>query len=141
MDRIKTFFKLNRKTGNPRQSQFMDESSQVVPSVVQAIFDRPELGQWYPPVLVGPTTVGALATSLNCLRQAIQIVERLEPDDYVRYLLAYYNAGIERFGEYWHYADIVTVLLASVILIKPVNYLEIGVRRAAVWRWWRQKAQ
>jgi predicted O-methyltransferase YrrM len=47
----------------------------------------------------------------------------------VRYLLAYYQAGIDRFGERWQYADITTTLLAVSQILKPQNYLEIGVRR------------
>ncbi|MCK6625138.1 MAG: class I SAM-dependent methyltransferase [Anaerolineae bacterium] len=100
-----------------------------VPFVTQATFEAPELGYWYHPVLLGTSTVETLATSPVCLRQAIQIIEKLEKDDYVQYLLAYYQAGLERFGEAWRYADIVTVLLAAARLIRPTSYLEIGVRR------------
>ena len=100
-----------------------------VPFAVQVVFDSPDLGNWYHSVLLGPSTLGFLAVSPACLRQAIHIMERLEPDDYIRYLLAYYRAGLERFGDAWRYADIVTVLLAAAQLIQPQNYLEIGVRR------------
>lgn len=123
---LKSLLKFNQKPGKSRIAR---PPSQVVPSVTEVIFNQPELGNWYPPVIISPTTVGSLATSSTCLHQAIQIVERLESDDYVRYLLSYYSAGLKRFGELWHYADIVTVLLASTILIKPMSYLEIGVRR------------
>jgi predicted O-methyltransferase YrrM len=122
MHYLKSLLKSSQTSDNFQQSQ-------AVPSVVEVTFDRPELGNWYPPVIIGPTTVGKLATSSTCLQQVIQIVERLEPDDYIRYLLSYYRTGLERFGEIWHYTDIVTVLLASSILLKPTNYLEIGVRR------------
>jgi len=67
--------------------------------------------------------------SSACLQQAMHVIERLEPDNYVRFLLAYYRAGLERFGDNWHYADIVTVLTAAAKLLRPRNYLEIGVRR------------
>jgi predicted O-methyltransferase YrrM len=59
----------------------------------------------------------------------MQIIEHLEPDDYIRYLQAYYQAGLVRFGDAWRYADIVTALLAAAQLIHPQAYLEIGVRR------------
>lgn len=126
MRHLKSFLKSHKTSEN---SQPANPPLQVVPSVAETTFNQPELGNWYHPVLISPTTVGDLATSSNCLQQVIQIVERLEPDDYVRYLLAYYRAGLERFGERWHYADIVTVLLAATVLIKPTDYLEIGVRR------------
>lgn len=126
MQHLKSLLKPKQKKGN---SQLSSMSLQSMPSVTESVFNQPELGNWYHPVIISPTTVGSLATSPTCLHQAIKIVERLEPDDYVRYLLSYYRVGLERFGELWHYADIVTVLLASTTLIKPTNYLEIGVRR------------
>jgi predicted O-methyltransferase YrrM len=79
--------------------------------------------------MMGPCTLGDIAMSPSCLRQVIQVVERLEPDDYIRYLLAYYKTGLERFGDAWRYADIVTVLMAAAKLVRPGNYLEIGLRR------------
>lgn len=99
------------------------------PSAEGSVFLAADLGDWYHPVLLGPATVGEMATSPTCLRQAIEIVERLEPDDYVRYLLAYWRAGLERFGSAWRYADILTVLLAAARLLRPQAYLEVGVRR------------
>jgi len=103
--------------------------SPSVPFAAQAVFSSPDLGDWYHPVMIGPSTIGAMATSPASLRGVIQILECLEPDDYVRYLLAYYRAGLERFGDAWRYSDILTVLLAAAKLIRPRNYLEIGVRR------------
>ena len=100
-----------------------------VPLSAQVVFTLPDLGSWYDPVMLGPETLGSLAVNPACLRQAIQIVERLEPDNYVRYLLAYYRTGLARFGDAWRYADIVTVLLAAVQMVQPHSYLEIGVRR------------
>ena len=79
--------------------------------------------------MVGPSTLGEMAVSPACIRHVIQVVERLEPDDYIRYVLAYYRTGLERFGDAWRYADILTVLMAAAKLIRPGRYLEIGVRR------------
>jgi predicted O-methyltransferase YrrM len=95
----------------------------------QTSFLAPDLGDWYPPVLIGPSTIGSKATDTSCLQEAIQIIRQLEPDDYVKYLLSYYRTGLERFGSNWKYADIITVLLATAQLIQPQDYLEIGVRR------------
>ncbi len=100
-----------------------------IPFAARAVSSSPAQGDWYHPVMIGPSTIGAMATSPACLREVIQSLEHLEPDDYVRYLLAYYQAGLERFGDSWHYADIVTVLTATAKLLHPCNYLEIGVRR------------
>jgi len=101
----------------------------TLPFAQQAVFDAPELGDWYSPVILGPSTVGNLASSPVCLRQTIGVIEQLEPDDYIRYLLAYYQTGLERLGEAWRYADITTVLVAAAQLLQPQHYLEIGVRR------------
>lgn len=100
-----------------------------IPFASQAVFDSPDLGNWYRPVMIGPSSLGEMSVSPACLRQVITVIARLEPDDYIRYLLAYYRAGLERFGDAWRYADIVTVLMAAAKLAQPRNYLEIGVRR------------
>jgi predicted O-methyltransferase YrrM len=101
----------------------------AVPMATQPIFDAPDLGNWYSPVLLGASTIGEKATHTDVLHQVIEVIDRLEPDDYVRYLRAYYKAGIGRFGDAWRYADIVTVLMAAAQLARPMRYLEIGVRR------------
>jgi predicted O-methyltransferase YrrM len=79
--------------------------------------------------MLGAGTLGALASSPVALQQATAVLERLEPDDYVAYLLSYYRTGLGRFGDHWRYADIVTVLQAAARLLRPERYLEIGVRR------------
>ena len=86
-------------------------------------------GNWYSPVLVCPRTVGSIASSADCLKKVIDVMGKLDPDDYIKYLLSYFDAGLSRFGEKWCYADITTVLMAACMLIQPKNYLEIGVRR------------
>lgn len=100
-----------------------------VPFAAQVVFDSSDPVNWYHPVMIGPSTLGDMAMSPSCLRQVIQIIQRLEPDDYIRYLLAYYEAGLERFSDAWRYADIATLLMAAAQLAQPHNYLEIGVRR------------
>lgn len=129
MKRLVSILERFREKSSSLRHGKIDQSLKFVPLAERATFDQPKLGSWYPPVLLGPTTVGEFATSSDCLYQVIQVLERLEPDDYVRYLLTYYRAGLERFGDNWYYADIVTVLMASAVLLRPENYLEIGVRR------------
>src|SRR4051812_22687105 len=91
-------------------------------------FEPVDSARWYGPVLLGASTVGALASSAECIRQALAVVEKLEPDDYSRYLVAYYKTALDRYGDSWRYADIVTVLRAAAQLLRPAAYLEIGVR-------------
>jgi len=100
------------------------------PVVSQSCFEsNADLGEWYSPVLLSPSTIGQIASSVECIQKTMEILRKLEADSYVRYLLAYYQAGIDRFGERWQYADITTTLLAVSQILKPHNYLEIGVRR------------
>ncbi len=100
-----------------------------VPASEATVFDSSGERDWYDPVLVSPGALGAAATAPDTLRRVIQIVRQLEPDEYVRYLLAYYENGLSRFGGYWRYADVVTALAAVAQLCCPKSYLEIGVRR------------
>ena len=99
------------------------------PLASRVTFGVPSQAAWYDPVIIGPSTPGELAVSAPCLRRVVAVLERLEPDDYIRYLLQYYRAGLERFGDAWRYADILTALLAVAEIVRPEHYLEIGVRR------------
>lgn len=100
-----------------------------LPQCHGSVFQAGDLGDWYHPVILGAETVGSLSVDSRCLPEIISILERLEIDDYVRYLLAYYAEGLSRFGDAWKYSDIVTVLFTSARLFRPQSYLEIGVRR------------
>lgn len=84
---------------------------------------------WYPPVMAAAPTAERRLYDRDYLADAAGLLERLEPDAYSRYLLRYYADGRARFGADWRYADIVTVLLCLTDLIRPRDYLEIGVRR------------
>ena len=86
-----------------------------------------ELGSWYNPVIIDPETIFNRATRLN--ERVLQILERLTEDAYSRYLMAYLDEGLEKFGSDWSYADLLNVLVACTEFIKPKKYLEIGVRR------------
>jgi len=83
----------------------------------------------YGRVLLSPSTIIRRATRPDTVRTASELMGKLEPDDYVRFLREYYECGLTRFGEDWVYGDIVTVLLSAAALCQPSNYLEIGVRR------------
>lgn len=86
-------------------------------------------GQWYLPSLGGTSTFWSEIVNPATLRMAIEIMRRLTPDHYLEYLLDFYQAGIDRFGNSWVYADINTVLLGVSKLMQPKSYMEIGVRR------------
>ncbi|MBY5902231.1 class I SAM-dependent methyltransferase [Rhizobium leguminosarum] len=85
--------------------------------------------QWYPPLMRSAESLAQRAISAGAAEDALAVLRKLEPDDYSEYLSAYYTEGIGRFGANWRYADIVTVLLALAVDLKPKSYLEIGVRR------------
>jgi predicted O-methyltransferase YrrM len=100
--------------------------------MLRTVFSRPptERGvDYYSPVLVGPETLLRAATAADTLRGVLDVLAKLTPDDYTRYLADYYGEGLRRFGDAWYYADICTVLRAAARFVEPTTYLEIGVRR------------
>jgi predicted O-methyltransferase YrrM len=98
---------------------------------VEAVCYRAAEGktQWYPPLMLSADSIALRALSAERMREAVNLIEKLDKDDYCEYLSNYYQEGIRRFGDGWRYADIVTVLLALAEQLQPKNYLEIGVRR------------
>jgi predicted O-methyltransferase YrrM len=85
--------------------------------------------EWYPPVMAGAETFSLACASAETLQDALAVMQKLSPDDYTRYLTKFYAEGLDRFGDGWIYADIVTVLLTMSRVLQPKRYLEIGVRR------------
>jgi predicted O-methyltransferase YrrM len=85
--------------------------------------------EWYPPVMAGVETFSFACASAETLQDALEVMQKLSPDDYTRYLTKFYAEGLKRFGDGWIYADIVTVLLTMSRVLQPKRYLEIGVRR------------
>ena len=83
--------------------------------------------QWLSPVQIGATTLLRLSTQLTIIEEVLGILKKLETDDFVEFVKAYYETGIQRFGETWNYADLLTVLCAATKTLQPQNYLEIGV--------------
>lgn len=79
--------------------------------------------------MIGTDTVAARLFDRRFIELAIDLMGRLTPDDYTSFLNKYYADGLRRFGNGWHYADIVTVLLCLAETLEPRSYLEIGVRR------------
>ncbi len=100
-----------------------------IPACAGAVFDRAGYIEAYPPPMLGPSTLGATALDAATLDLALEVLGRLEPDDYIRFLLAFCAEARGRYGAHWHYADITTACLAAARLLQPSSYLEIGVRR------------
>lgn len=97
---------------------------------MNSLFSRhEELGKWYNPVLVDPETIVTFAYTRECRRFVRRTFGRLTPDAYSRYITEFRREGERKFGESWRYLDIVDVVAAAALLIKPTSYLEIGVRR------------
>jgi predicted O-methyltransferase YrrM len=85
---------------------------------------------WYPGPMIGAQSIaGGFATSPRQIELARDLLQRLSPDDYSLYMQNYYTEGLKRFGDSWNYADLVTVVMGVAGVLRPRNYLEIGVRR------------
>lgn len=99
--------------------------------MLKTLFPRPEAAaaDYYSPVMVGPETLLRRATRASTVREVLDVLGKLTPDDYTSYVARYYEAGLSRFGDDWVYADICTVLLSAAQIVAPTSYLEIGVRR------------
>lgn len=118
--------RIRRALSPPRSATSPFSTVSLAPGTT---FVAPELGEWYTPVLIGADVIGDLARSVETLDQVIALLDALTPDPYVDYLKAFYSAGRQRFGVAWRYADITTALMAAGRLVRPLRYLEIGVRR------------
>lgn len=84
---------------------------------------------FYGRVLLAPSAIAEVASSPATLEAVLQLLARLEPDSYTRYLETFLREGIQRYGAAWKPLDIMNVLHAAATLIQPRRYLEIGVRR------------
>ena len=118
--------------GNPMMSQ----SAAITDYNTLVDIERPHVlrtpygsSEYYSQVLLPPDLILQKAAELQCLAAARNVTAMLEPDDYLRMLLSYYDKGMATFGESWGYVDISSALIAAATLTKPRNYLEVGVRR------------
>jgi predicted O-methyltransferase YrrM len=85
--------------------------------------------QWYRPVLGGAGTLSGHVGGGRMVREALAVLDTLEDDVYRTYVRNFYSAGLLKYGDGWHYADINTALLGLSRALEPATYLEIGVRR------------
>jgi predicted O-methyltransferase YrrM len=96
------------------------------------IADPPRVseGHAYDPYLPpNPATLVEAAKSPEAMQFVCELIAKLEESRGLSGQLAYYQYGQEKFGEYWRYADLTTVLWAAATLAQPKNYLEIGMNR------------
>ena len=73
-------------------------------------------------------TLGRAATSQEAVTCVAALLAMLTQNEEIEEVHAFYCWAEEKFGQHWHYADILTVLWAAATLIRPTSYLEIGVR-------------
>jgi len=85
--------------------------------------------QWYNPLQLSAETLSSLGKRPSTIKSLIDNLEQLQADDYLTYILGYYQTGLSRYGDVWGYNDLLTILHAATTLLKPESYLEIGVRR------------
>ncbi len=83
----------------------------------------------YGPTRINATTLARIAAAPRTWAEILAFHESLASDDYVRYVDGFYRDNIARYGEHWHYLDIVNVLYAASKALQPKRYLEVGVRR------------
>lgn len=101
-----------------------------ISSVNKAVtYHNPKTSQWYDAVQISSTAIMNLSMEHKTLKKTLKTLKYLTPDDYLNYLIGYYKSGLKKFKADWRYSDLLTHLQATVELIRPQNYLEIGVRR------------
>lgn len=91
--------------------------------------DTPTGIDYYGAAVVGADTIGERAVAPELVDAATVEAHELDPDAYTAHVAAFVSDGRARAGEWFRYADIVTVLAAAAELLRPESYLEIGVRR------------
>lgn len=102
--------------------------SRPTPAAARPGWFAPPGTPWLPPVQYHAGTLQDLAMAPATLESVVRTLQRLEPDDYLEFMLGWYASGLKSFGDSWQYLDLLTVL-RSCALLQPRNFLEIGVRR------------
>ena len=87
--------------------------------------DHP-LDPFFPPNI---ETLASAASSKEAADFVLKVIEQLTPSEENARQRVYYLWAQDKFGAHWRNADITTLLWAASTLIRPTNYLEIGVRR------------
>lgn len=123
---LRTFHRFEASRNNRFELPHYPEMKDYVPNTSCL----PSSGEtaWYTPIMIGARGISSILGSASTIVAARDLLERLTPDDYSRYLISYYDTGINRFGDYWGFSDIVTVVMTLAKVLNPRRYLEIGVR-------------
>lgn len=74
-------------------------------------------------------TLAAAALSEEAVCFVEELIDRLTPSEELAGQQAYYRLARAQFGRHMRFADLTTALWAASTLIRPSDYLEIGVRR------------
>jgi predicted O-methyltransferase YrrM len=85
--------------------------------------------QWLHPVQLGTSTLMAISRRRSTIEEILSVLETIDSDNYIDFMKNYYREGLERFGDNWQYTDQLTILNAAASVLRPTNYLEIGVFR------------
>jgi len=114
----------------PKLQELLSELKAVAKPVAHSNRNIFKYGKnFYGAVLLNPTTLANIATSAELWKKLLSFHHLLITDEYVEYMDKFYRECVKRFGENWHYMDIINVLFAASETLQPSNYLEIGVRR------------
>ena len=99
-----------------------------VPFVGQTTYQS-STAQWYEPNLVGPRSLAHRCETGKVIKELRAFLDKLSSDNYLEFLKNFYQNGLEKYGDSWVYADILTVLYGISNFLNIESYLEIGVRR------------
>ncbi|MGB2694864.1 MAG: class I SAM-dependent methyltransferase [Dehalococcoidia bacterium] len=80
-------------------------------------------------LLPTPRTIEAAALSPEAHAAVLDVLSKLTQNPELEAEQARYRAAEAQFGPYWRHADLLKVLWAVTTLVRPMSYLEIGVRR------------
>lgn len=79
----------------------------------------------FSPVMIGAPALMNAATQEIVLEEVLSIMGLMDPKP--GYYIDWYETGMKRFGPFWGYVDLLTILFVASLWIEPKNYLEIGV--------------
>ena len=88
-----------------------------------------ETSQLFDPHLVGAKNLGLQMQTKKTYEQVLDVLNKITPNNDVKFAKEFIEKGIEKYGDSWLYADINTALITIGKNIDVENYMEIGVRR------------
>ena len=81
------------------------------------------------PHMLGEATIKKLISNSNVIEEALLVLDKLEVNHDVNFIIDFYKKGLNLYKDNWVYADINTALIGLSRVMKIENYMEIGVRR------------